>query len=119
VSSATVLTSAILAALASCASAAQEPARTDKRVSADSRQIWVLTDQGGVASEAGLSGSGASDVVAYEISCAAGELRSAQRKLTAVIYGARAWTVRVSSPLASEDGAQMLKSALEDICKVE
>jgi len=115
---AALLASAILGALAFYASANQEPAREDKPAAVDSRQIWVLADQGGNASEAGVSTSSVTDVIPYEISCAAGELRSAHRKPNvAAIYGAAAWTVRISSSPASEDGAQMLKSALENICK--
>jgi hypothetical protein len=113
-----LLASVILAALGFYASADEEPAREDNAAAVDSRQIWVLTDQDGTASEGGLSASGASGIVPYEISCAAGKLRSAHRKLIAAgIYGAPGWTVRISSSPASEDGAQLLKSALENICK--
>lgn len=84
----------------------------------DSRRVWVLTDQGGVASEGGLTASGPGGVIPYEISCAAGELLSAQRKLTSAgTYGVAAWTVRISASLASEYGAQLLRAALERVCK--
>jgi hypothetical protein len=84
----------------------------------DSRRVWVLTDQGGVASEGGLSTSGPGGIIPYEITCAAGELVSMQRKLTATgNYGAATWTVRISASLASEYGTHMLRAALENICK--
>jgi hypothetical protein len=115
-----LLALAIPAALGSYASADDKAAREDKPATVDSRQIWVLADQGGTPSEAGLSASGVTDIVPYEISCAAGELRSVHRKLNvAAIYGAAAWTVRISGSPASESGAEMLKSALENICKTE
>lgn len=84
----------------------------------DFRHVWVLTDQGGVASEAGFTTSGPSGVIPYEVRCAAGELLSAQRKLTSAgTYGIAAWTVRIGASVASEYGAQLLRAALEKVCK--
>jgi hypothetical protein len=82
------------------------------------RRVWVLTDQGGIASEGGLSTSGPGGVIPYEVRCVAGELLSVQRKLTSAgTYGLAAWTVRISASLASEYGAVMLRAAMEKLCK--
>ena len=108
----------MLAALGLSARADEQPADGAKPAGQDSRRVWVLTDQGGVASEGGFSFAGPAGVIPYEINCAGGELRSAQRKLTSAgIYGAVAWTVRISGSLASEYGARMLRAALENICR--
>jgi hypothetical protein len=108
----------MLAALGLCAGADEEPADEARPAGQDARRVWVLTDQGGVASEGGFSLAGPAGVIPYEISCAGGELRFAQRKLTSAgIYGAVAWTVRISGSLTSEYGARMLRTALENVCK--
>ncbi|HTS51694.1 MAG TPA: hypothetical protein VMH26_00310 [Burkholderiales bacterium] len=84
------------------------------------RRVWVLMDLAESTSEGGPTSSSTSpSIVPYEIRCASGQLRSAQRSMAAVgLYGVPVWTVRVRDPLSSQDGAEALRAALEDVCKV-
>jgi hypothetical protein len=80
----------------------------------------VLTDLPESTSEGGPTSSNTSpSIVPYEIRCASGQLRSAQRSIATVgLYGAPVWTVRVRDSLSLQRGADALREALEDVCKM-
>ena len=99
------------------ASAAEEAHDSDLSL----RRVWVLTDLPESTSEAGPTSSSISpSIVPYEIRCASGQLRSAQRSIVTVgFYGVPVWTVRVRDSLSRQGGADALRAALEGVCKVK
>lgn len=122
---------AVLAALAfvaclrvaiSGASVAEESHDSDlpQATAEQLRRVWVLTDLPESTSEGGPTSSSTSpSIVPYEIRCASGQLRSAQRSIATVgLYGGPVWTVRVRDSLSSQRGADALRAALEGVCKM-
>lgn len=95
---------------------ADEQSRAESKETVETRMVWVLSEQA-LASEGGSMSSGPSAVVPYEIKCAVGQLRSAQRSMVSRgLYGTATWTIRVPGAVGSSEGARNLQAALERIC---